>query len=131
MGMEFPVTLTAMCNYDKSGGWKKPDEILGRQLRGQNCYGCSGSSSGFENAHHGSIEGLDSCSHTDIKDVVTNAVQGWLDSPEDSATMFNQKDWAKYNWTRVGAAIITRCVNEGEMNETLQHWSNAWFSDLA
>ena len=116
-----------MCNYDKPGGWKKPDEILGRSLIGH-CYGCSGSSSGFENAHWGRIRGKGACSHSE--DLVSNAVNGWLNSPGHRRTMLSQVEWSSFKWTRLGAAIMTRCNNNGTSKEEFQYWANSWFSNL-
>ena len=125
---KFPVNLKPMCNYDKPGGWKKPDELLGRQLAGSSCYGCSGSSSGFENAHWGRIKGHGACSNS--QDLVANAVNGWLNSPPHRATMLNENGWERYKWTRLGAAIMTRCDYEGTRNEEFQYWANSWFSNF-
>ena len=122
-----PAELSNICNYDKPGGWKKPDEILGRSLIGH-CYGCSGSSSGFENAHWGRIRGRGACLHSD--DLVSNAVKGWLNSPGHRRTMLSQGEWSSFKWTRLGAAIMTRCNNNGTSKEEFQYWANSWFSDL-
>ena len=127
-GIRLPIELKAMCNYDRPGIWRKPDEILGRKLTGTRCYGCSKSSSGFENAHWGRVWGRGAC--TNSEDLVANAVNGWLKSPPHKDTMLNQNDWVKYKWTRLGAAIITRCNYRGTRKEEFQYWANSWFSNL-
>ena len=125
-GNKLPVDLKPTCNFDKPGNWKKPDEILGRPLTG--CYGCTGSSSGFENAHWGSSTGSGACSNS--INVVANAVHGWLNSPPHRATMLSENQWSNYKWTRLGAAIMTRCSHEGTPKENFKYWANSWFSNL-
>ena len=125
--IELPIKLTHICNYDKPGGWKKPDEILGRVLIGH-CYGCSGSSSGFENAHWGKIRGRGACQHSG--DLVAKAVNGWLNSPGHRRTMLSEGSWSSFKWTRLGAAIMTRCNSKGTSDEEFQYWANSWFSNL-
>ena len=127
-GMRLPIDLTAICNYDKPGGWKKPDEILGRPLTGSSCYGCPGSSSGFENSFAGWQSGRGSCSGT--QNLVANAVRGWLNSPGHRAAMLSENNWKNIKWTRLGAAIITECTNRGTNEEEFQYWANSWFSGL-
>ena len=126
-----PVKLTPSCKNDKPGGYAKPDEILGRTLIGHG-YGYSKSSSGFENAHYGWRQGYKVCSSTE--DLVKAAVDGWLNSPPHRATMLNEVgpngDWTDMTWTRIGAAIITRCDNRGTTKETFTYWANSWFSNL-
>ena len=126
-GIVLPIELTKICNYDKPGVWRKPDEILGRSLMGS-CYGCSGSSSGFENAHWGKISGRGACFHSE--NLVTNAVNGWLNSPGHRRTMLSEGEWSSFKWTRLGAGIMTRCDYNGTSKEEFQYWANSWFSNL-
>ena len=121
-GNKFPVDLKPTCNFDKPGNWKKPDEILGRSLSG--CYGCTGSSSGFENAYYGWSTGQGACSNS--INLVAKAVHGWLNSPGHRATMLNENIWSNYKWRRVGAAIMTRCNHKGTHREEFKYWANSW-----
>ena len=126
-GWRLPVKLKAMCKTDKPERWAKPDEILGRKLRGP-CYGCRKTSSGFENSHFGEIIGYRACSNN--KDLVKGAVTGWLNSPGHRKVMLSEGLWRKHKWTRLGAGIITRCDNNGAPDERFRYWANSWFSGL-
>ena len=120
-----PIKLSS--SIGPRGSWKKPDEILGRPLKG-GCYGCPQSSSGFENAHAGYRQGKGVCDKK--QDLVKQAVKGWLNSPGHRKVMLSEGTWRKMNWTRLGAAIITLCENKGTRKETLKYWANAWFSGM-
>ena len=120
-----PIKLTA--SNGPKGSWRKPDEILGRALKG-GCYGCPQSSSGFENSHAGSAWGFGVCDKKG--DLVKAAVSGWLGSPNHRKVMLSEGTWRKMNWTRLGASIITQCENKGTRNEKFHYWANAWFSGM-
>ena len=122
---KLPIKLTS--SRGPKGSWKKPDEILGRVLKG-GCYGCPQSSSGFENAHAGYRQGKGVCGKKG--DLVNEAVKGWLNSPGHRKVMLSQGTWGKMKWTRLGAAIITLCENKGTRKEKLKYWANAWFSGM-
>jgi hypothetical protein len=122
---KLPIKLTS--SRGPKGSWTKPDEILGRSLKG-GCYGCPQSSSGFENAHAGYRQGKGVCDKKG--DLVKEAVKGWLNSPGHRKVMLSEGTWRKMNWTRLGAAILTLCENKGTRKEKLKYWANAWFSGM-
>ena len=120
-----PINLTS--STGPRGSWRKPDQILGRSLKG-GCYGCPQSSSGFENAHAGYRQGRGVCKKK--PDLVKEAVKGWLKSPGHRKVMLSEGTWKKMKWTRLGAAITSHCSNKGKSNEKFTYWANAWFSGL-
>ena len=120
-----PINLTS--SNGPRGSWRKPDQILGRSLKG-GCYGCPQSSSGFENAHAGYRQGRGVCKKK--LDLVKEAVKGWLKSPGHRKVMLSEGTWRKMKWTRLGAAITSHCSNKGKSNEKFTYWANAWFSGL-